>query len=554
MQSVDEQYQRALDFIAKHPKAFTDVQLRTLQQWRDLATLAEDPRRKDASAPPTPPTTTLAAKALLLLELTKVEPDWAAWATSMNQKADFVSPEDIICEIHSKPFDPQLLRGLRDGLNYNSAAWLRIFVRLQGIPLVTRIFLAAIKSLEGRATWREDVASLDKRMAALPGDGEGDTSEEEIALTFEGVAVCSMEAWHEIMNCARGLTNNHVCLDGLIADGRSIATLLKALSPIDPEASKLICEVVTAICLYNVEAYNQVIMCMLKGGDDDIPAAPFGLGASGSGEEGDGLPSPFLATSPTPAQYPPASVSLINLLKLTDGDVELKSHIMTLVNIILTSPMATVADPSAPGTPGSPGKASGGGRGGKGGRGGRHAMVCGVTMRKQWIDKMLDCGLLNAIAAFSDDEDSYLSTLITSFKKNLSDVLAYKPVKKQAPSPSPPPPPPPPGPPRPGGPPGVPPPPPPPGGRGGRGGPPPPPPPGPGRSLVDPGPKPGKKMKPLHWTKLPDNRAKGTIWDVANSAQSKKVSSLIRCALHSHRILIAFSLHSIACVCGCVCV
>ena len=61
---------------------------------------------------------------------------------------------------------------------------------------------------------------------------------------------CQTEAWHEVMNCARGLTNNHVCMDGLIADQDSISRLLKALSPVFPDASKLVCELVTALCLY----------------------------------------------------------------------------------------------------------------------------------------------------------------------------------------------------------------------------------------------------------------------------------------------------------------
>ena len=34
-------------------------------------------------------------------------------------------------------------------------------------------------------------------------------------------------------------------------------------------------------------------------------------------------------------------------------------------------------------------------------------------------------------------------------------------------------------------------------------------------ALVDPGPKPKKKMKALHWTKLPDTRAKNTFWDAS---------------------------------------
>ena len=269
----------------------------------------------------------------------------------------------------------------------------------------------------------------------------------------------------------------------------SISRLLKALSPVFPDASKLICEIVTALCLYSNDAYNKFMRSMLSV-SDTIEVKTNGLSAPQTPK----LHSNFAEFTPKKEkpeenlQLPLIALSLVNLLKITDADIDLKSHIMTLINIVLTSPMAE----------GGPLEASSG-------------HYCNIAMRKKWLEKMLDCGLLNAIAEFSDYEDNYLSHTIKIFKENLSLCLAPTPKKRpgiQPGSAAPPPPPPPPG----GGPP---PPPPPPGMPGRPGAPPPPPMPGMRGALVDPGPKPKKKMKALHWTKLPDTRAKNTFWDAS---------------------------------------
>ena len=533
LQSLEEQYARALDFISKHPKAFTELQLSSLLGWLEIAKQSEaaatSPRAPTPATAGTPATplpsatggatpaavaaggTSLAAKSLLLLELTKIEPDWAAWQTPRPQspgpagqgakKGDFVSPEGLICELHGKPFNVFLLRGLRDGLNYNSAAWLRLFVSLQGIPLVTKIFLCAIKSLEGQE-YREEALEVTNLLASPASpefQGFGATPpirEEALRFNPSGDA-CNTEAWHEVMNCTRGLTNNHVCMDGLIANQGSIARLLKALSPVFPDASKLICEIVTALCLYSNEAYTKVMRAMLSLGDS--------IEVSTNGLSTPRLHSDFAAFSPDRGggkdslELPLITLSLVNLLKITDADIDLKSHIMTFINIVLTSPMAE-------GTPSDAAK------------------VDSAALRKAWLEKMLDCGLLNAIAEFSDYEDNYLSHTIDIFKDSLSKCLAPTPKKKPPSAGAPPPPPPP-----PGGPGGPPPPPPPPGMPGRPGAPPPPPPPGSMGALVDPGPKPGKKMKALHWTKLPDTRAKHTFWDgTKNPTQRKKALDDLR--------------------------
>ena len=171
------------------------------------------------------------------------------------KKGDFVSPEGLICELHGKPFNVALLRGLRDGLNYNSAAWLRLFVSLQGIPLVTKIFLCAIKSQEGKVYAEDEAESFDFRFSPR---------KEDVLKFNPDDDKCSGEAWHEVMNCVRGLTNNHVCMDGLISNQDSISRLLKALTPVFLDASKLVCEIVTALCLYSNESYNKVMASMLS--------------------------------------------------------------------------------------------------------------------------------------------------------------------------------------------------------------------------------------------------------------------------------------------------
>lgn len=263
LHSLEEEYVRALDFISRHPKAFTSLQLSSLQGWLELAKQNEEVKTPASATPdvhvsgggatpktplpPQPPKdpanissgklTSLAAKSLLLLELTKIEPDWAAWQTprptsptpgspggSSSKKGDFVSPEGLICELHGKPFNVFLLRGLRDGLNYNSAAWLRLFVSLQGVPLVTKIFLCAIKSLEGKVySENGDHGRQETDLSFSPGfdfhaKTLGSVREEDILRFNPSNDRCNTEAWHEVMNCTRGLTNNHVCMDGLIAD------------------------------------------------------------------------------------------------------------------------------------------------------------------------------------------------------------------------------------------------------------------------------------------------------------------------------------------------
>ena len=398
------------------------------------------------------------------------------------KKGDFVSPEGLICELHGKPFNVALLRGLRDGLNYNSAAWLRLFVSLQGIPLVTKIFLCAIKSQEGKVYAEDEAESFDFRFSPR---------KEDVLKFNPDDDKCSSEAWHDVMNCVRGLTNNHVCMDGLISNQDSISRLLKALTPVFLDASKLICEIVTALCLYSNESYNKVMASMLSESSN--------IEVKTNGMRTPTLHTKFAEFTPTKTEVrenlelPLITLSLVNLLKITDADVDLKSHIMTFINIVLTSPMAE-------------------------GGNSEDEKFCSISMRKIWLEKMLDCGLLNAIAEFSDYEDNYLSHTIHIFKENLSLVLATTPKKKPPTTGAPPPPPPPPG----GR--GPPAPPPPPGGRPGA----PPPPPMPGRSLVDPGPKPKKKMKAFHWTKLPDTRAKHTFWDPSNPTQTKKALDDLR--------------------------
>lgn len=505
LQSLEEQYGRALDFISKHPRAFTELQLSSLQGWSEIAkhgnSVSVSPKKQQQQSPVTPPppagsalaSTSLAAKSLLLLELTKIEPDWDSWQTPRpgggNKKGEYVSPEGLICELHGKPFNVALLRGLRDGLNYNSAAWLRLFVSLQGIPLVTKVFLCAIRSLEGKV-YTEDGAGFEFPAINSP---------TKQILTFNpSNDRCSSEAWYEVMNCARGLTNNGVCMDALIANQESISRLLKALSPVFPDASKLVCEIMTALCLYSNEAYNKVMTSMLSE-SNSIEVKTNGMSTPKLHPK---LPSSFADFTPSKdrteenLELPLITLSLVNLLKITDADIDLKSHIMTFINIVLTSPMA---------------------------EGGQEDSddLCSISMRKTWLEKMLDCGLLNAIAEFSDYEDNYLSHTINIFKESLSRVMAMTPKKKKAAASAPPPPPPPPG----AGP-GPPPPPPPPGMPGRPGAPPPPP--MPGRSLVDPGPKPKKKMKAFHWTKLPDTRAKHTFWDPSNPTQTKKALNDLR--------------------------
>ncbi|QDZ24484.1 formin [Chloropicon primus] len=519
LQSLEEQYARALDFITKHPKAFTELQLSSLLGWLEIAKQSDASSTPRSGGPPTPsasgtpvtplpsgtppqmassncnPSTSLAAKSLLLLELTKIEPDWAAWQTprpqSPSKKGDFVSPEGLICELHGKPFNVFLLRGLRDGLNYNSAAWLRLFVSLQGIPLVTKIFLCAIKSLEGKVHTEEGIMDRSDLLGSPNGfEFHSKPSGKEDVLKFNpSNDRCNTEAWHEVMNCTRGLTNNHVCMDGLIANQDSISRLLRALSPVFPDASKLIFEIATALCLYSNEAFNKVMKAMLNVSDS--------IEVNTNGMCTPKLHAKFAEFTPEQEapgkslELPLITLSLVNLLKITDADIDLKSHIMTFINIVLTSPMAEGSQADS-------------------------SKVDSTDLRKAWLEKMLECGLLNAIAEFSDDEDNYLSHTIDIFKDSLSRCLAPTPKKKPVPSGAPPPPPP------PGGRGGPPPPPPPPGMPGRPGAPPPPPMPGRAGALVDPGPKPGKKMKAFHWTKLPDTRAKQTFWDSSKNPTQKK--------------------------------
>ncbi|PRW57389.1 formin 20 isoform X2 [Chlorella sorokiniana] len=508
LESIDEHYQRALLFVERHTAELSSEQLAVLEGWKGIVS---------SQAPHS--TAAVAAMCMLVMELTRVLPEWNNW---LHADVLYISPQAMIAEVQRWP-GAESLGDAKECLDFASAAWCRLFCRLHGGELLLEALLLHTEALE-----------QGQRQA-------------------EPAALAALQACHSLVSGAVGM---EACL-GL---PQFIPAVCLALDEEHVGGSEVALQLLATVLLYSTHGYQAVVHTLL--GEEamanalstplkatasaaslgavsvattDSAAAAADGGSAGKGAADgrvhiEGLEGGGFDYLRTTARARRDLCSL--LLRLMQGgkagaegaslDLDLTDHALRLATIALSSPEG----------------------------------AANAALRRRLAEALLSRGLLKVMADLRDWGSAVLSSDVDRLKVVVMEVLA-PPQQAQQPEREPSPPaapeqqavaaqqqaqqmaaagaPPPLPPPLPGKKAPPPPPPPPPGKGAGRGAPPPPPPP-PGGKLrpgaqppaapvppplaskplvraTDPGPAPSCKLRTLFWDKLPDARVPGTFWE-----------------------------------------
>ncbi|KAI8466315.1 MAG: hypothetical protein J3K34DRAFT_460936 [Monoraphidium minutum] len=129
---LSEAFGRAQQFVAKNAHRLPDARLKTLQRWLNALDTSQAGGGGEAGGPPR--ADVLAAQALYVLEVTRLQPDWADWGVA---DSTFASPEAVIVELRRGP-GPDALLGLKESLDYASSAWIALFCRMGGAAVLAQ--------------------------------------------------------------------------------------------------------------------------------------------------------------------------------------------------------------------------------------------------------------------------------------------------------------------------------------------------------------------------------------------------------------------------------
>ncbi|KAK9832732.1 hypothetical protein WJX81_005524 [Elliptochloris bilobata] len=473
--AVLEEFERARRYVARHGDAeLAPEQLELLQGWADAVVR----RRGDDTAG-------VAAAALYVLEVTRANAQWAAWA---ERDTAFVSPETMLAALQRWPA-ARTLEDVKDCLDFCSTAWVQLFCRLGGAPLL----LEALEAHELAAALTEDAATAQEaREAALMAlhclraltSGAGGMEAalatpglmQRVAATLDRGGVGGGAGTHD------GVSDPGLAAAAAAADGGGGAWAGKIDRAFDPDAARVASDMLTNVCLFSSDGYGAALQALLGEAPEqgeDASRQHVSVQEAGAAT----LPAP--ANPPPPPPSKPAAPAaggklpaehcnaLLALLEAdAHGDLDLCGHALSLCTVALGSPEAA-----------------------------KHK-----ALRKRFLERLLAGGLLQLLADLGALGDAHTASAAEALRSAVRAALA-------GPKPGPPPPPPPPlalpatakAAARPRVPP--PPPPPPPGKRG------PARPPPAAAPRVAPGPQPRVKMRTFFWDKLPDSRVGGTFWE-----------------------------------------
>ncbi|KAK9800865.1 hypothetical protein WJX73_002751 [Symbiochloris irregularis] len=155
-----EQFQRAEGYAVRHAQEFSSDAKHQLEGWAKAVT---GQGKSEAR---------VAAAAMYILEVTKVNANWAAWSDS---DTAFVSPDNMMEEVRRWP-SSKTLEDLKDCLDFCSTQWTSLFCRLGGAPLLLQalhLHLTAVEEGAGLGEAQDAVAAALSAMHALLSGNQG---------------------------------------------------------------------------------------------------------------------------------------------------------------------------------------------------------------------------------------------------------------------------------------------------------------------------------------------------------------------------------------------
>ncbi|EFJ47096.1 hypothetical protein VOLCADRAFT_105316 [Volvox carteri f. nagariensis] len=211
--SVCEQFERARTYVDKHPEHFSERQRGALQNWASLV-----------EGQAATPDVLMACKALYVLEVTRVRPDWSA---ADEGDTSFAGPEAVIVQVRRMPTAISLTT-LKECLDYCSKDWLDMFCRLDGATLL----LDVLRSHEGPA--RQGIPE-------------------------------ALEALMVTLQCVQSLTSKPGGMAAVLAVRgftRAVAALLR---PVDSDTTRVALELLTKMLLFHDQSYRQARSLVASG-------------------------------------------------------------------------------------------------------------------------------------------------------------------------------------------------------------------------------------------------------------------------------------------------
>ncbi|CAL5224111.1 g6743 [Coccomyxa viridis] len=195
-----EQFERAQQYVARHPEDFSLERLSSLQDWCDAA--KSQGRSTDAG---------LAASAMYVLQVTQTSPMWAS-----EHDTAFISPDSMIRSVQNCP-SASMLTDLKDCLDFCSNSWVSLFCRQGGTALL-------LQALEVHADAADEPDAHEAMLVAL-------------------------QCMHALMSGAGGM-------HGVLSTGGFLPAVCAMLAhPGENEAAKLVVEMLIKLCLFSTESY-----------------------------------------------------------------------------------------------------------------------------------------------------------------------------------------------------------------------------------------------------------------------------------------------------------
>eukprot|EP00891_Asterochloris_glomerata_P002244 jgi/Astpho2/2244/fgenesh1_pg.00040_%23_71_t len=211
-EALTEQFDRAQQYVERNVEEFSQEQQDSLEGWRSVAA-----RCKQSN-----PAASLAAAAMYVLEVTRTNDEWGSWSAG---DTTFVSPEAMVTEVQRWP-SRHTLDYLKECLAYSNTSWVALFCRLGGAGLL----------LEALELHREGAQ-----------DG---TSEAHDAVLG-------------VLQCLHALTSSGPGMETLMQTGDALQHLMALLDPDDSDASRLVVEMLTTLCLFSDRGYCSVLQIPL---------------------------------------------------------------------------------------------------------------------------------------------------------------------------------------------------------------------------------------------------------------------------------------------------